>query len=120
MNTRKTRSRSVSNIVTLLFSTVMVLSLPGYIIYVLVRGYQYDRALEKGTIRTKAVIIDERNCFGNSPVTQQYSLSYLFQVGNNSYKGDSRKPSLQVSDSIWIEYVPRDPSINQPVTYKSD
>jgi hypothetical protein len=117
---KKTRSPTFFQRATLWLQGLMVLSLPGYIIYILVGGYQYGCALEKGTIRTKAVIIDERNYFGNSPVTQQYSLSYLFQVGNSNYKGNSRKSSVQVGDSIWIEYAPSDPSISQPVRYQSD
>lgn len=55
--------------------------------------------------RAKAVIIDEKNYMGNSPVSHEGSYSYRFYVNGEAYKNDSKDPKLQVGDSIDIEYV---------------
>lgn len=66
-------------------------------------------------MKTKALVIDKRNYFGNSPVSQQFAYSYCFSVAGKKYVNNSRDPDLKVGDSIVVEYVPNDPSINQPV-----
>lgn len=87
----------------------------GYIGFKLVGGLHKQNALEQRTVHIKAIIINERNYFGNSPVTQQFAYSYSFNINGKRYSNNSKDPSLKVGDSIMIEYVPSDPAINQPL-----
>lgn len=66
-------------------------------------------------MKTKALVIDKRNYFGNSPVSQQFAYSYSFNVAGKEYVNNSRDPALKIGDSVIVEYAPNDPSINQPV-----
>jgi len=70
-------------------------------------------ALAQGTLTTKAVIIDKKNFFGNSPVSRQFAYSYQFSVNGQHYEGNSRDSDLRVGDSILIEYAPSNPDYNQ-------
>ena len=79
-------------------------------------GWRDKHALKQNKINTKAVVINERSYFGNSPVSQQFAYSYAFVVNEKKYVGKSRDPSLNVGDSVTIEYVATDPSVNQLVS----
>ncbi len=92
-----------------------IIIIPEYIAFKLINGVQHRRALEGKLIRAKAVIINDKNFTGNSPVSQQFSYSYSFRVKGREYKHNSRNPSLQLGDSISIEYVPDDPAISRPI-----
>jgi hypothetical protein len=78
-----------------------------------VRGQRATNALAQGTLTTKAVIINKKNFFGNSPVSRQFAYSYQFSVQGQRYEGNSRDSDLQVGDSILIEYAPSNPAYNQ-------
>ncbi|MGY2134891.1 hypothetical protein ACW9KT_21855 [Hymenobacter sp. HD11105] len=91
----------------------LILLLGGYFLRTCTRGYWESRALARGTFTTRAVIINQKNYFGNSPVSQQVAYSYQFVLQGKSYEGNSRDPDLQVGDSIWIEYVPENPAYHQ-------
>jgi hypothetical protein len=59
------------------------------------------------------VIIDNKNYFGNSPVSHEYSYSYSFYTNGSIYMGNSHDSSLQIGDSITIEYCHIFPNFNR-------
>ena len=61
----------------------------------------------------RAVIINEKNFFGNSPVSFEFSYSYSFYVKGENYKGNSFNSSLNINDSITIEYCSFFPEFNR-------
>jgi hypothetical protein len=65
-------------------------------------------------IPCKAIIIDEKNYFGNSPVSHEFSYSYSFEVEGTIYKGNSNDSSYKLGDTILIEYVDFYPNFNRP------
>ncbi|MDR6568813.1 hypothetical protein [Chitinophaga ginsengisegetis] len=65
--------------------------------------------------RSRAIIIDDKNYMGNSPVSRERSYSYLFYVNGEAYKNDSKDPKLQIGDSIDVEYVKYWPGLNRRV-----
>ncbi len=116
MQSRLTQaSNRIVSLLGSLLSLILCLGLFGYIGFMLIRGQHESKALEGRTIRTKAMIIDKRNYLGNSPVSYQLAYSYSFYVKGKEYVNNSRDHTLKIGDSLTIEYVPDDPSINQPI-----
>lgn len=65
----------------------------------------------------KAVIIDEKKFYGNSPVSQKFSYSYLFKIGDKVYKGNSMESKFKIGDTILIRYLKSNPDVNESVDY---
>lgn len=93
----------------LIFAVIGIFSYEG--IRRIVTGY----LLENNSKEVKAIIIDERNYLGNSPVSQEYAYSYKFTLDGKDYKGNSFDPQLKINDTIHVKYVTSCPSINKPV-----
>jgi len=62
--------------------------------------------LDDNSIKAKAVIVDEENYFGNSPVSHDFSYSFEYIVEGEKYRKDSNDRELKIGDSISIEYLP--------------
>jgi hypothetical protein len=92
-----------------LFSGIVLYFLFGIVF----RGNLKNYLLNKNPEITKAVIINEENYWGNSPVSKTFSYSYEFIVGEKKYREDSRNKKLKIGDSIFIEYVSSYPSFSR-------
>ena len=88
----------------------------GYIFYKVGKRQLIEYLLKHDAQRARAVIIDEKNHMGNSPVIRESSYSYPFHVNGEAYKNDSKDPKLQVGDSIDIEYVKYWPSLSRRIS----
>ncbi|OMP79385.1 hypothetical protein BW716_09830 [[Flexibacter] sp. ATCC 35208] len=65
--------------------------------------------------RTRAVIIDEKNPTGNSPVSHDGSYSYVFYINGEAYTNDSQDSKFQIGDSVDVEYVKSWPFLNRRI-----
>ena len=61
--------------------------------------------------KTKAVIINEENAFGNN--SRRFSYSYRFYQDGHAYTGNSLDSKYQVGDSVWVKYVPSFPRFHR-------
>ena len=75
-----------------------------------------NNALEGKTSQIRAIVIDEKNFYGNSPVSRTFSCSYRFILNGKVFIGDTRDPDLHVGDSLTIKYVPESPEYNEPIS----
>jgi len=98
------------------FSALVLLFCIGHIFYAIGKRVLTSYWLQHDTVRVNAVIIDEKNYAGNSPVSHQGSYSYLFYVNGEAYTNNSHDSKLQVGDSIAIEYAVGRPYFNRPAT----
>ncbi|OIN55914.1 hypothetical protein [Arsenicibacter rosenii] len=97
------------------FGLLFLFGIPAYWIYLIYINNSRSKTLDGKTNKVKAVIINEKNFYGNSPVTQTFSYSYQFKIGLVDYKGDSQDPDLSIGDSILIKYSIENPDFNEPV-----
>ncbi|NLR79728.1 hypothetical protein [Chitinophaga eiseniae] len=100
--------KSITTIITLL---VMF----GYIFYKIGKVQLAKYLLKHDPRRARAVIIDDRNYWGNSPVSHTWSYSYRFYINGKAFDNDSQDPQLQIGDSIDIQYVKDWPIFNRPI-----
>jgi len=92
---------------------IIVISLVGYTIYVGVTQWLEDKFLDSNAEVATAIIINEKNYIGNSPVSQTFTYSFMFYVNGKAYKDDSHKSNLNVGDSVKVEYLPSYPNFNR-------
>jgi hypothetical protein len=85
-----------------------------YFLFVIFKRQIQNYLLDSSGKITKAVIINKKNYFVNSPVSHEYSYSYAFTVGDKLYKGNSQNSRYNIGDSIVVEYAKDYPSINRP------
>ncbi|WP_158557091.1 hypothetical protein [Mucilaginibacter conchicola] len=85
----------------------------GYIGYKTVVGSLSDKAIDTKSTTIKAVVIDEKNFLGNSPVSHTFSYSYKFTLNSEVFKGDTKDPELKVGDSVLVEYAESNPKYNR-------
>ena len=107
-NKKKRKSFSYSSFVGIL----LIISIFGYFILLLSDGTNRQKQLEEKSITAQAVVIDKKNHFGNSPVSQEFSYSFEFVVNGKKYVGNTRDSKCRVGDVITIKYVPTNPSFN--------
>ena len=89
---------------------LLLTGIPGaFIIYFSVRSYY----LRTEGIVTKAVIIDDKNYFGNGTVSHDFSYSYRFTVNGEEYTGDSRSRKYSVGQTVEIKYAANHPCFNE-------
>jgi hypothetical protein len=86
-----------------------------YIIGVLLRGEARRVLLDSSSQKVKAIVVDEKNFWGNSPVTFDYSYSYEFMAEGEKYREDTRNKELKIGDSLLIEYLPYYPKFSRPL-----
>lgn len=102
--------RSVS--VKFIFGVCLIIALIGYPLYFLLRSFDKSHKLLRQGKTVKAVVIDEKNFTGHSPVMHTYYYSYQFFVNGNVYKGNTGSSKYSVGDSVEIEYAISNPSYN--------
>ncbi|NML64097.1 hypothetical protein HHL22_02660 [Hymenobacter sp. RP-2-7] len=105
---KKIKSFSFSS----LLSIILILTVFGYFAYLLSTGAIRQKQLEAKSIITQAVVIDKKNYFGNSPVSQEFSYSYEFVVDGKKYTGNTRDSKCRIGDIVKIKYVPTNPAFN--------
>ncbi|GAB4001757.1 hypothetical protein GCM10028807_58700 [Spirosoma daeguense] len=108
-------NNSIVKKLTIVIGTAFLLWMPADCVYTIYKNEVRHSALTGKKLRTRAVVINTKNFFGNSPVSHEFSYSYRFEVNSKYYEGDTRDASYHIGDSIEIEYVPSNPSYNQPV-----
>jgi len=102
-----------------------------YAIFVIISGVVYfvglgiyrgikNYCLNQYAVTTQAVIIDEKNFWGNSPVSHEFSYSYCFFVNENNYTGNSFNSKLSIGDSIQVDYCTFYPKFNRPSEVNSE
>ena len=96
------------------FGLVVIVLTLGYFLRTCVQGHRITQAFEGKTATIKAVGIDKKNFFGNSPVSQQFSYSHQFQLQGKWFEGNSRDPALRVGDSLLVDYAVDAPEYNRP------
>ena len=84
-----------------------------YFLGVLIKTGLKDDLLKYYPVEVKAVVINERNYWGNSPVSRTYSYSYEFIVKGKKYKADSRNEKLKIGDTVLVKYVSFFPSFSR-------
>jgi hypothetical protein len=80
---------------------------------IVLKGNLKSYLLNKNSETTKAVIVNEENYWGNSPVSQKFSFSYEFIVEGKKYREDSKNEKLKIGDSVWVEYVSSYPKFSR-------
>lgn len=93
----------------------IVIILLGIFTYKFIYRKIEEQLLGNGCPEVTAVIIDEKNFFGNSPVSQDFSYSYSFKIDGKTYKGDSYDMKFKLGDTIRVRYVESFPTMNEPV-----
>lgn len=89
-----------------------------FFIYKLTTRVRTDHFINENSVHTKAVIINEKNYNGNSRVKLDFTYSYSFFLNGKQYTGDSQDPTLQIGDTIDVEYVQDKPYLNKPLHAK--
>jgi hypothetical protein len=115
---KKKKKRDIGNAFTFkdYWGILVILSLLGYFIYKVAWYAHNNNVLDKGnTVKVKAVIIDERNYYGKRNGMSRYSYYYMFNVKGIAYKGDSHTDTLNVGDSLLIEYSPEHPNYSRRI-----
>jgi len=98
-----------------IFGLIILVAILGFCVKTCVRGKKEEKALEGKTKEIRAVVIDKRNYFGNSPVSHKFSYSYRFSINNKVYEGNTRDSNLRVGDSLTIKYALENPEYNEPL-----
>ena len=93
----------------------MVLLFPSITFYRGIKNY----CISKAPVEVYGIIIDDKNYFGNSPVSKEFSYSYSFNIGCENYKGDSQNENFQIGDSIKIEYCVFFPYFNRTINHNT-
>ena len=106
----------MKNIKKYITTGIFLLSL-GWFIYKIIYGEIRSKVLTGKSPQIKAVIINEKNYFGNSPVSHEFAYSYFFKIGDMVYKGNSLESKLKVGDTILVRYLASNPKMNEPVNY---
>ena len=83
-----------------------------YLIYFFSVEAIEDYILDNFSKSKMAIIIDEKNGYGN--IHRTYTHFYMFYEKGKSYKNDSHNEVLIVGDSIEIEYYDKYPKFNRP------
>jgi hypothetical protein len=98
---------------------ILGLAIIGLFIFRVTRNTLTNHTLDKGAITIKAVIINDKNYMPNQPVKPEFSYSYQFMIKGEKYVENAHDNSLQIGDSIEVEYDKDNPSINRPLHPKN-
>jgi|GEM_PF-967138 len=113
---RSNRKQSNNNIIgkiiefrgLLLFGLVVI-----YFLFIIIRGEIKDALLDNSSKKVEAVIINKKNFYGNSPVSQDFTYSYKFKIDGEVFISDSHDKKLKIGDKVIIEYLPYYPEFNR-------
>ena len=97
-----------------IYSIILTIIL-GYPVYFLVKSAIANYQLETNSKIIKAVVIDEENYVGHSPVEHRFFYSYEFILDGKAYKGNTRNTRYQIGDSVNVRYSVSNPSFNEIV-----
>ncbi|BDC99257.1 hypothetical protein PEPS_15380 [Persicobacter psychrovividus] len=84
-----------------------------YFLTIGIKGKLKTYLLDHYAIEIPARVINEKNFWGNSPVSHTFSYSYEFSVDGKRFKADSRNKTLKVGNHITIEYLPAYPTFSR-------
>jgi hypothetical protein len=87
----------------------------GFFIYKVTKRALTDHLLINNGLIIKAIVINEKNYNGNEDVNPTFSYSYQFEIDRKKYTGNSHDPTLNIGDTIDVEYVKNCPSMNKPL-----
>ncbi|MFT6984122.1 MAG: hypothetical protein ACJAUD_002902 [Crocinitomicaceae bacterium] len=91
-----------------------------FILKLSLQGVVKDQLYKFSSNKSKAIIVNEKNFWGNSRVSYTFSYSYEFTVNGNKIRNDSNDKSLSIGDSVLIEYFPNYPQINRMLEEDAD
>ncbi|TWF32853.1 hypothetical protein FHW36_113108 [Chitinophaga polysaccharea] len=94
---------------------ITLLMMFSYFFYKIGKVQLTKHLLKYDAQQARAVIVDDKNYWGNSPVSHTWSYSYRFYVNGRAYNNDSQDPQVRIGDSIDIQYVKDWPIFNRPV-----
>lgn len=97
------------------FNLMFVILIIGYPIYFLLKSCVASYQLSNDSKVIKAVIIDEENYVGHSPVVHRFFYSYEFFIDGKSYRGNSNNSDYKIGDSVEVRYSISNPSFNEIV-----
>ena len=112
----KKGKKNKKNFISYIIDRWILFLLAGIILYVIgfiSRQHIRNYLLNSQAQIINAVIINEKNYWGNSPLSHTFSYSYEFHVNETYYRKDSRNETLKVGDSVLIEYLPIYPNFNR-------
>lgn len=99
------------------FGVAAIMISVSFPIYFLIQSALKDHFLTSNSQIVKAIVIDEKNFTGHSPVKQQFFLSYQFLIDGRTYKGNTNNSKFYVGDSVLVKYIKSDPSINEIISH---
>ena len=106
MTTGKKEKQNILKYITHRWSLILFAGIIAYfLIGIILRGTLKNYLLDNHSKTMNAVIIDEENYWGNSPVSHTFSYSYEFIVEGKKYLEDSRKEKLKIGDIVLVEYL---------------
>lgn len=78
--------------------------------YALLAGYLERRRMVQEGIMVRGIVTDYDDG------QQLYHIDYTFRAGGHRVHGAAaiHRP-LQTGDSVWVRYLPSDPSVNEPL-----
>lgn len=97
------------------FNLLIVILVVGYPIYFLIRSGVRSYQLSNDNKLIKAVVIDEENYVGHSPVEHRFYYSYEFIVDRKVYRGNTKSNRYKIGDSVNVKYSISNPSFNEIV-----
>lgn len=97
------------------FNLLIVILVVGYPIYFLIKSGLRDYQLSNESNLIKAIVIDEENYVGHSPVEHRFYYSYEFIIDGKAYRGNTKSSRYKVGDSVDVKYSTSNPSFNEIV-----
>lgn len=98
-----------------IFGLIMLVGITGFWLKTCIENTTTNGALEGKTLQARAIVIDKKNYFGNSPVSRQFSYSYRFFIKGKTYEGNTKDPDFRVGDSLTVKYVSAKPEYSEPL-----
>ena len=95
------------------FNLLIVILVIGYPIYFLIKSGLRSYQLSNESKLIKAVVIDEENYVGHSPVEHRFYYSYEFIVDGKAYRGNTKSSRFKVGDSVEVKYSTSNPEYNE-------
>ena len=108
-----TRAKQRLGTLRSIYFWLIISVITGMIFYKGARKLTTNYLLKMNAVQTQAVIIDQRNYMGNSPVSKEYAYSYAFEIEGKLYTGNSFNSKLQIGDTVSVQYVSFWPQINK-------
>lgn len=108
------------NILKRLFAITIVFSPVLYLLFGILRWPIYNYLLDQYSIKTIAIISNEKSYKGKGVITEMYTYLYTFYIDDQKFDGDSSKKNVSINSEIEIEYFKFCPDINRPINSKEE